>query len=192
MIDMIRAGITGLMGGLMLLACGTALATSHEDENIGADTIRALEERMAELEMRIEQLEKLKPSFAAFMPRFSERFHVLHRAGDVGDWQVAKHEVLEMQRLVNVSKVVDPKLGGMFEGYMAGPLSEVTAAIEHEDGERFVDALEQTVENCNACHRAAGSDFVRVRLQVPSLMSMRHAHELTESSVEDMDHTHDH
>lgn len=192
MFNVIRTGASGLMAGLMLFAYGTALATSHENENTGADTLRALEAQVAELEGRIEQLEKLKPSFAAFMPRFSERFHVLHRAGDAGDWQVAKHEMLEMQRLVDVSKAVDPQLGGMFEGFMTGPLSEINAAIEHENEERFVNALEQAVENCNACHRAVESDFIRVGLKVPSLLSMRHAHKLKETSVEQMEHTHEH
>lgn len=192
MCNVFRASVAGLMVGLALLASGAAQATSHDGENTAANTIRALEARVTELEKRIEQLEALKPGFAAFMPRFSERFHVLHRAGDIGDWQVAKHEVLEMQRLVDVSKNVDPQLGGMFEGFMSGPLTEINAAIEHENGERFLDALDQTVQNCNACHQAVGSGFIRVSLNVPSLLSMRHAHELKETSIEGMEHTHEH
>ncbi len=63
------------------------------------------------LQERIATLESLVPSFAGFMPVFSERFHVMHAAGDAGDWAVADHELLEMQRLLRVSKILDSKKG---------------------------------------------------------------------------------
>lgn len=192
----IGVGVLGLLIGITtgaaLVTGGAALGDSDDGHAGETEDARALDERVARLEERVERLRQLAPSFAAFMPQFSERFHVLHRAGEVGDWRVARHELLEMQRLIDVSKAVDAERGQMFQGFMQGPMSEINAAIEHEDGQRFLDALDKTVENCNACHKAVGSGFVRVTLNVPSVLSMRHAHQLKESSVTGMEHTHEH
>lgn len=192
----IGAGVSGLLVGLTaaaaLLAGTTALGDSDTSAVAESERVRALEEKVARLEEQVEQLQALKPTFAAFMPKFSERFHVLHVAGEVGDWRVARHELLEMQRLVDVSEAVDAERGRMFQGFMNGPLSRINAAIEHEDTERFIGALDDTIDNCNACHQASGSGFVRVTVDIPSVLSMRHAHELTESSLEGMEHTHEH
>lgn len=189
-------GVPGLLLGLMaavtLVMGGTAVGASHQGDAAQSDELRELRQRVAYLEQQLARLEELKPPFAAFMPEFSERFHVLHRAGEVGDWRVARHELMEMQRLVDVSESIDPQQGQMFKGFMNDPLSRLNAAIEHEDRERFMSALEGTVENCNACHRASDSGFVRVTLDVPTMLSMRHSHKLKESSLEGMEDTHEH
>ena len=41
---------------------------------------------------RVEALDAIKPTFTSFMLKFSERFHVVHRAGEAGDWVVAEYD----------------------------------------------------------------------------------------------------
>src|SRR3972149_3475673 len=86
--------------------------------------IKALRERVA-------VLEALKPRFTNFMPNYAERFHVMHRAGDVGDWAVAAHEIDEMKRMTGVSKYIDPKLGTLMQAFMDGNLRKLREAVEH-------------------------------------------------------------
>lgn len=155
-------------------------------------SVKALRERVARLEKRVAQMERLQPTFAAFMPQFSERFHVLHQAGEAEDWQVAAHELAEMRRLVEVARLVDAERGELFDRFMTAQLDQLNAAVEHSDPQRFNEALNTTIANCNACHQAVGSGFIRVTLDVPSGLSMRHAHEFLKSSVEEMEHTHSH
>ena len=136
-------------------------------------------------------LQALKPTLTALMPDFAERFHVMHRAGDAGDWAVAAHEVLEMQRLLSVAKQIDTKKGALVEGFMSGNLRGLSEAIEHGNPESFYKAMNDTVKNCNACHVAVGSPFIRVTLDVDEGLSMRHPHALGESKAP-AKHTHKH
>jgi len=132
------------------------------------------------LRQRVAELEALKPNFTNFMPNFSERFHVMHRAGDVGDWAVAAHEVDEMQRLTGVSKYMDSKLGELMLAFMDGNLRKLKEAVEHGNPKSFQAALKDTVASCNGCHTASGST-IGVTLNVDESLSMRHPHGLRKS-----------
>lgn len=151
-------------------------------------TVDDLAKEIKALRQRLATLEALKPTFTDFMPNFSERFHVMHRAGDVGDWAVAAHEVDEMQRLTRVSRYIDPKLGALIQGFMDGNLRKLREAIEHGNAKSFQAALKATVASCNGCHTAAGST-IAVSLNVDESLSMRHPHALRKSTVP-KEHTH--
>lgn len=140
-----------------------------------AREVRALRERVA-------SLEALKPGFTNFMPDFAERFHVMHRAGDAGDWAVAAHEVAEMQRLARVSRHIDARLGALMQAFMDGNFRELTEAIEHGSAKSFQAALKDTVAACNGCHAAAGSTLA-VSLDVDKSLNMRHPHAFRSSTV---------
>lgn len=134
------------------------------------------------LRARVAALEALKPGFTNFMPDFAERFHVMHRAGDAGDWAVAAHELAEMQRLARVSRHIDPKLGALMRAFMDGNLRKLTEAIEHGNARSFQAALKDAVAACNGCHAAAGSTLV-VSLNVDKSLNMRHPHAFRSSTV---------
>ncbi|OGA70462.1 MAG: hypothetical protein A3G81_13820 [Betaproteobacteria bacterium RIFCSPLOWO2_12_FULL_65_14] len=143
--------------------------------------IKALRERVA-------VLEALKPRFTNFMPNYAERFHVMHRAGDVGDWAVAAHEIDEMKRMTGVSKYIDPKLGTLMQAFMDGNLRKLREAVEHGNSKSFQAALEDTAASCNGCHKASGSTL-GVSVKVSETMSMRHPHLLGKTTVP-KDHGH--
>jgi hypothetical protein len=153
-------------------------------------TVDDLKKEIRALRERVATLEALKPTFTNFMPNFSERFHVMHRAGDVGDWAVAAHEIDEMQRLTRASKYIDPKQGALMQGFMDGNLRKLKEAIQHGNAKSFQAALKTTVASCNGCHTATGSAIV-VSLNVDDSLSMRHAHALKKSTVP-KEHTHAH
>ena len=140
-----------------------------------AKEIRALRERVV-------ALEALKPSFASFMPDFAERFHVMHRAGDAGDWAVAAHEGEELRRLTHASTYIDPKLGALMQAFMHGNFRKLTEAVEHGNARSFQAALKDTVASCNGCHTATGS-VIAVSLNVDESLSMRHPHAFRKSTV---------
>ena len=146
------------------------------------ETVDDLKEAIRALRERVAALEALKPSFTGFMPNFSERFHVMHRAGDAGDWAVAAHEVDEMTRLVGVAKHIDPKAGPLMEGFMTGHLRSLRETIEHGDQRAFDKALRAATTSCNACHQATGS-AITVTLDVAENLNMRHPHALGKSKV---------
>lgn len=165
-----------------------AMSEAHDDGEARAGK-GELEALRAEVEELRAMVELLKPSLTRLMPDFAERFHVMHRAGDSGDWAVAQHELLAMRSIIDLSRRIEPEKGQMLEGFMHQPFADLDTAIEHEDREAFDTALGQTIENCNACHEAVGSPFVEVVLDARSSLSMRHPHRL-QSSEPRQGHTH--
>ncbi|WP_435099459.1 hypothetical protein [Arhodomonas sp. AD133] len=159
------------LAAAMITAAGPGSADEENPE------IQALKEQVAKLQQRVEALEQAR-TFTSFMPDFAERFHVLHRAGETGDWAVASHELKEMRRLMALSTTIDQENGELMQEMLAPRLDQLAEAIEHGSRDRLQVALERTVETCNACHAAAGSEFVRVSLDVPDSLNMRHPHRL--------------
>ncbi len=187
----------------MLFLSGSVIATGDSQEMPGpmmgaggSQQIQVLKKEISLLKAEVRALRKavaslqaLTPTLTTLMPDFAERFHVMHRAGDAGDWAIAAHEVLEMQRLVGVAQQIDTKTGALMEGFMSGDLHRLNDAIEHSDLKSFYVAMNDTVKNCNACHVAVGSPFIRVTLDVDEGLSMRHPHALGKSKVP-AKHTH--
>lgn len=151
-------------------------------------TLDDLAKEIKALRQRLAGLEALKPRFTNFMPNYAERFHVMHRAGDGGDWAVAAHEIDEMRRLTGVSKYIDPKLGALLQAFMDGNLRKLREAVEHGNPKSFQAAMADTVASCNGCHKASGSTL-GVSVKVGDTMSMRHPHLLGKTTVP-KDHGH--
>jgi hypothetical protein len=162
-------------GGMMGEQAAAAKEPKLKTQDDLAKEIKALRERLA-------ALEALKPTFTNFMPDFAERFHVMHRAGDAGDWAVAAHEAEEMERLTRASRYIDPKLGAVMQGFMDGNLRNLSAAIKMANAGSFQAALKDTVASCNGCHQASGST-IAVSLNVDESLSMRHPHVLSKTTV---------
>ncbi len=148
--------------------------------------IHALKGEIEELRANLALLEAFKPSFASFMPEFSERFHVMHLAGEGGDWAVAAHELAEMRRLIKVAKSIDLTKGGLMEAFLAGNLHKVNEAIAHGKKKPFIKALSETVESCNKCHTAVGASYIKVALNREEILSIRHSHKLANTKAGSM------
>ena len=176
-----------ILPALLILGLLVAMPNSQAVENDQTvklkKEIQQLRAAMEKLSARLVVLESLKPSFTAFMPEFSERFHIMHLAGDAGDWAVATHELLELKRMVKISQQIDPGKGQLMQAFMAPQLEAINGAIGHGNRKTFRKALENTVKSCNACHTASGSPFIKVALDAKEYVSMRHSHKLKKSKV---------
>jgi len=157
------------------LSTSQVFANQHNDTSRLIERIQTLEDRLAIMESRF--------SFTSFMPDFAERFHVMHRAGEAGDWAVASHELQEMMRLGRLSKSIDADKGKLLEAMLSPSFEALEHAIEDSNHEKFEKALTQTIDTCNACHVATGSDFVQVTLDVRGSLSMRHPHSFMERQM---------
>lgn len=176
---MIHKGFTILT--LLCLSATGVQATTHQNEQRLLERIEALEKRVSELEAA--------RTFAAFMPDFAERFHVMHRAGEAGDWAVATHELLELKRMMNQADSIDEERGKRMQSMLGPSLDRIQTTIEHENKKKFIQALVDTTRVCNACHIATGSEFINVTLDPPDNLSMRHPHALRPSEAP-TDHRH--
>ncbi|MEE8364152.1 MAG: hypothetical protein V3R76_00055 [Gammaproteobacteria bacterium] len=161
------------MGALFL---GNALASQDNDSARLLERIQVLEERLAAVESRF--------TFASFMPDFAERFHVMHRSGEAGDWAVASHELMEMMRLSQLSPSINADQGKLMEAMMKPNFEALRHAIEDSNQEKFNTALAQTIDSCNACHTASASRFIEVQLNARESISLRHPHKFIERQVQ--------
>ena len=123
------------------------------------------------------------------MPNFAERFHVMQRAGEAGDWAVASHELKERKRLTALSTNIDEDRVELMKSMMGPQLDALEEAIEHGDTNSFSTALDRTIKTCSGCHAAVGSDFIQVVLDAPEALSIRHPHKLKAREVVE-GHTH--
>ena len=176
--------LPALLIALALLIAPSS-ANSQDAATLQAE-IKALRAKLAAMEKRVAALESIRPTFTGFMPDFAERFHVMHLSGEAGDWAVASHELMEMNRLMKVAKIIDAQKGQLMEGFLGASLRALNAAIEHGNHKSFDKALKQTIVNCNKCHQAVGSGFIKASLKVEHGMSMRHAHALKGSKASGM------
>ncbi len=175
---------TALVAPVIIGVSSAVLADSDTPE------IAALQRQIEALKVRIEQLEA-RHTFASFMPNVAERFHVMHRAGEAGDWAVASHELAEIKRITRLATAADANKGKLMQTMMASSYEALEGAIEHGNANKFQRALQQTISSCNACHTATGSDFVQVTLDAKEALSLRHPHRLDQRGAP-AGHTHSH
>jgi len=159
---------------------GNVLANQDLDSKKLLQRIHALEERITVLESRF--------TFATFMPDFAERFHVMHRASDAGDWAVASHELQIMKQFIALSKSIDAEKGTLLENMMGASMKNAENAINHANANKMVAAMAEMVQACNACHIATGSPFINVTLDATGSLSMRHPHRFSKQKTGS--HTH--
>lgn len=69
------------------------------------------------------------------------------------------------------------------QGMMGPSFEALDEAVEHANHEKFEQALTQTINTCNACHAATGSDFIQVTLDARDSLSLRHPHRFMERGV---------
>lgn len=174
------------LAGLILLCL--PFATFGQTSEVAAlkKEIRVLKEQMRKLTVEVRANSAVRPTFTGFMPQFSERFHVLHQAGEAGDWAVASHELLELKRLMVVAMAIDAQKGQLMATFLNASLDKINVAIEHGNGKLFLKALDETVVNCNTCHKAVGSGFIRITLNADEMLSMRHSHAFQKSKITGM------
>jgi len=129
---------------IICLAMFSSFAYADKGQSGNENAEQSLVLRMNMLQQKIEQLESemarlkaIQQTFTTLMPEFSERFHVMHLAGEAGDWAVAAHEVLEMQRMIKISKVIDPNKGKLMEAFIGRNLDQLRESIEHANIKSF-------------------------------------------------------
>ena len=178
---------------ILLLLAMVAMPILQYPQYIWADSDEgsANKKEIVALRLEIEKLKNilagidaLNPNLTSLMPDFSERFHVMHAAGDAGDWAVAAHELLELERMMGLAQIIDPDKGLLMKSFLEPTFKQIKGAIDHGNHKAFLGHLEKAVTSCNACHVAVQAPYIKVSLNVDEIMSIRHSHKFTRSEVD--------
>ena len=184
-----------LIGSLVLLAGFVSTPAAANEDSPALDELRAEIDRLgievSKLRAEVDALNAIRPTVTTVMPAIAERFHVMHYAGDAGDWALAAHELAGIRHLVEIIRRVDPDTGALADGFLQPHFDRLEAAIEHGSLNDFSRALKGSVEACNACHAAVGSPTMRVALDAVDSLSLRHPHVLAPTEKPG-DHAHEH
>jgi len=86
-------------------------------------------------------------------------------AGKLGNWKLATYELdLLASRLDEATK----RAPGVSAEDIAGQIASVRNAIDVKNLPAFMKAYSELTNACNACHRAAGREFISVQVPVAS------------------------
>lgn len=118
------------------------------------------------------------PAFAqgaAYAPGLGEimslqlmRHAKLWFAGKQKNWPLAAYELDELKEGFEDAARYHPSDDGvpiaqMIGALTPGPMGELSAAIEHENGEEFAKSFDRLSAACNTCHAGAKHGFIRIR-----------------------------
>jgi hypothetical protein len=85
-------------------------------------------------------------------------------AGKAKNWDLAAYELLQLKDSLVQAAVLYPGIPASNLTTLMAPLQSLSDAITAKDGRRFVSAIGELTDGCNACHRSMERGFVVIRL----------------------------
>jgi hypothetical protein len=156
-----------------LLPFGVTVALCCSTSLLAADTPDAasLEQQVADLKARNDQLRSLIPSQSHAMMDVAYHFTNLWFAGQHQNWPLAQFYFNESRshiawavRLVPVRKTSGGELllQEMFDAFDKTLLADLKKQIADKNGKQFKVAYRAALNGCNACHTAAEKPYLHI------------------------------
>lgn len=104
-----------------------------------------------------------------FMLRNAYHLSTLYHAARAARWELAAHELEELQE--NLSKAAEeaPPYAASFKSYQQDVLPLLQGAVTARDAAKFHTAFRTAVEGCNDCHKTTKHPFIVIPYDPPSL-----------------------
>ncbi len=107
-----------------------------------------------------EQLAELQPGLARLMPEVGNRVWKLYYAGKAENWPLAKFQLKEANKLLQLCGLTRPKYETAIASYIEQQMKPIGAAIEAGSVEQFEKAFDTAVVEANNYHDAYGKPFL--------------------------------
>jgi hypothetical protein len=131
-----------------------------------AERITALEEQVASLRERLDQL---MPETAVLMAQVQIQHAKLYYAGQAKNWELAAYSLHEINEALQAVQTFNDQfedfptpLSELVPSLVGPPLGEIHAAIRTSDAARFESAFTSLTAACNACHVTLSHGFIQV------------------------------
>lgn len=116
------------------------------------------------------------PDLADMMTTTQFRHLKLSYAGSLKNWDLALFEAARIRDSFDVVSKYYPRYGNvsipkMIDEFTKPALDRVNEAIEAKDSAKFYKAFGDLTKACNACHKAVGLQFIRIRAPTSSPFS---------------------
>ncbi|MBI3962108.1 MAG: hypothetical protein HY335_05105 [Deinococcus sp.] len=115
-------------------------------------------------ELTLDQLAGIQPGLGRLMVEVGERYWILYYAAQGGNWELAAHQLHQIQSLFKAGAITRPKMAKYLEAYDQGYLAAMAAAIEARDLMAFEKAYRRGIDGANALHQATGHGEIQWQL----------------------------
>lgn len=109
------------------------------------------------------------PGMGEIMSATQMRHLKLWLAGKSKNWSLAGYELDEIREGLDDATKFHPvfkkgaPIAAMLEKFTTPPLNELARAIESKDSKKFRSSFGRLTGACNACHQAAGREFIVIK-----------------------------
>ncbi len=132
------------------------------EEKDFADRVRKVEFDNAQgRKLTGEDLAVMQPGLARLMPEIGNRFWKLYYAAQAKNWPLAKFQLKEAKKLMELGALTRPKYERDLRKFIEKRVTPVMAALEREDLEEFNEEFKESIEEANAYHESYDKPFLR-------------------------------
>jgi len=114
--------------------------------------------------LTLDELGRTQPGMARLMPEVGARMWKLWYAAQAGNWPLARYQLAEGVKLLEVGAFVRPKYRNTMAAFLADDLGPLSRAVEAGDWGSFEAAFVPMVESANRYHDLYNKGFIRWRL----------------------------
>jgi hypothetical protein len=111
-------------------------------------------------EISLNQLAELQPGMARLMVEISDRWSILYHAAKAGNWDMARHQLGEARKAMQMGAITRPNYKEALEGFIAEKLNPVAAAIRSNDWTAFERAFGDATDAANEMHGEFGYAYI--------------------------------
>ncbi|MGH9276743.1 MAG: hypothetical protein ACRD12_01335 [Acidimicrobiales bacterium] len=114
--------------------------------------------------LTLDQLGLTQPGMGRLMPEVGARIWKLWYAAEARNWALARYELMEAGKLMELGAFVRPKYERAMMLFLEDDFEPVRVAIDEHDWDAFATAYRRMVERANAYHEQFNKGFIRWRL----------------------------
>jgi hypothetical protein len=111
-------------------------------------------------ELSLDQIAEIQPGMARLMAEVSDRWWILYYAGQAGNWTMARHQLGELKKALQIAALTRPKHKESLEGYTAEKLKPVEDAIRAQDWAALDAAHRDASGAANEMHAELGYEYI--------------------------------
>ena len=115
-------------------------------------------------QLAIAEIAALHPGLARLMPEIGNRIWKLYYAAKAENWTLARFQLKEAKKLLELCAVTRPKYEENLGKYIEKRVKPMMAALEAEDFARFDQELQRAIKQANAYHQLYDKPFIRWKL----------------------------
>ena len=111
-------------------------------------------------EISLDQIAEMLPGMARLMVEISDRWWLLYYAAKGGNWRLARHELSEVRKAMQMAGVIRPKYAEPLAGYISEKLKPIEDAVRAKEISVLEAAFREATDAANEMHGELGYTFI--------------------------------